>query len=163
MVDGEFADHLTSDSNDYECAGLELNEMWDINLEELDLNIELDDEDLILTENEIFHEESDLTFEVHECDWLSPFNINSGPQNIPEESEPYSIFIRYHDDEIIYLLVTETNLYNEQFVQSKSGVENLSRYVCARYWRPVASGDMKVFIVILLFMGLVRMPNYDMY
>lgn len=163
MAENGFEDILASDSDDDEFLGFELADLNDIDVAEIDPNdIEIDDEDLREIQREIYQEERDPSLEAYDCEWLTPYVQNSGPKNVPEESTPYEIFRLYFDDEIIDLLVTQTNLYYDQYIQTK-GLDNLPIFSRARSWRPVDFPEMKVFLAIVIFMGLVRMPNYDMY
>ena len=65
--------------------------------------------------------------------------------------------------EAIDLLVRQTNLYAEQFFREKGGMENLPASSPARLWKPINRHDMKAFIGIMLYMGMVRMPTYALY
>lgn len=44
------------------------------------------------------------------------------------DSTPYEIFSNIFDDEVINLLVTQTNLYYEQYLIEKGDVDNLPAY-----------------------------------
>jgi hypothetical protein len=166
MADGNFQDIIASDSDDSDFEGFEpvLPENGDIDLEIVDFNdIELDDADLQGIMNEIENEERNVFHNAYECEWLRNFDSQSGPNNIDEDSTPYDIFSKFFDNEVLVLLVEQTNLYYEQYLQSKGGLENLPPYARARSWKPVTVLEMKVFFAIILFQGMVRMPNYDMY
>ena len=63
-------------------------------------------------------------------------------------------------DNIIELLVTETNKYAEQFLEANREKRNNS-YL--KYWEPVSVNEMKKFIGIMLFMGIVYKPSIHMY
>jgi hypothetical protein len=67
------------------------------------------------------------------------------------------------DNEVLELLVEQTNLYYDQYLVAKGGIENLPTYSRFRSWTPVDMPEMKVFLAIILYQGLVRLPNYDMY
>ena len=162
MAANDYADIQVSDSDDEDFYGFNMDDIHDVDL--IDENVELDDQDELEIENEIYREERDPTFEAYEFGWLRQFDMNTvGPQNIPEDREPYDIYSMYFDNDILSVLVTETNLYYEQYIQSVGGVDNLPTHSRARKWRPVSVAEMKVFIALLLFMGLGKMQNYKMY
>ena len=54
------------------------------------------------------------------------------------------------------LLVTETNRYADQYMQSKPGT-----YPWAT--NPIAEPEMKAFVAIIIAMGIIRLPQYHMY
>lgn len=112
-------------------------------------------------EIDIRREERDSFLDAYESDWLRVFQNESGPKNFDDDSSPYDIFCRFFYAETIGLLVEQTNLYYEQFLVSKGGIVNLPRGSRARAWKPVTVPEMKVFLAFVLYMGLVRMPNYD--
>ena len=60
-------------------------------------------------------------------------------------------------------MVTETNRYAEQYFRSIGGVDNLKPSARARFWKPVNEVDIKAFLGLILYMGIVRLPNYELY
>lgn len=164
-MDGNgFQDILLSDSDDDEFQGFAPVDFENVELREVNPDdINLDDDDLEQIRNELEREEHDPSFEAYDCQWLRNFDVHSGPQNFDEESTPIDIFSHFFDNEVLDLLVTQTNLYYEQYIQMKGGVETLPAFARARSWTPVSVPELKVFIAVVLYMGLVRLPNYDMY
>lgn len=63
------------------------------------------------------------------------------------------------NDEISYIFIRETNMFYEQSVQGKGGIDNFPKSSRARDWKNVTPEEMKAFIGIVLYMGLVRLPN----
>jgi hypothetical protein len=164
MAENEFRDIAVSDSEDEVFEGFDPVDLDGVEFQEIDENdIELDDNDILEIGNQLDREEHDPTFEAYDCQWLKNFDEVSGPQNFDVDATPYEIFSTMFNEEVFSLLVEQTNLYYEQYLQTKGGLDNLPRFSRARAWRPVTVPEMKVFIAIVLYMGLVRLPNYDMY
>ena len=59
-------------------------------------------------------------------------------------------------DEVIYLLVIDTNAYYHEYINFK-GLHHLPKY--SRYkWTDVTTSEMKACPALVLYMGLVRLP-----
>ena len=67
-------------------------------------------------------------FEAYDSEWLQNFQTPSGPVNIEDETSPYDIFRMIFDDEVFDYLVQQTNLYYEQFLLAKGGIDNLPNH-----------------------------------
>ena len=66
----------------------------------------------------------------------------------------------YLTDQLMTLMVTETNRYADQFMQGEN--VNPNNYYL-RQWRPVTVLEMRKFLGILLLMGIIHKPNILMY
>ena len=62
---------------------------------------------------------------------------------------PFEFFEKFLPDDVIKLLVEQTNLYAQQCQ--------------TRYWNDVTCGEMKCFLGILLGMGVHRLPRFKLY
>lgn len=98
--------------------------------------------------------------------WLGDFTEMNGPRNfnplnIGQVTET-QIFSSIIDDQVIDLLVRETNRYAEQFFEAKPK-ETLPPSSLMRKWSPTNREEMKAFMGILLFMGYIKYPSYHMY
>ena len=157
-----FQDVFASDSEDSDFGGFE-----PVDLENADIvdvnNVELDDNDLDDILGEIEQEERDVFFEAYDSEWLQNFQTPSGPVNIEDETSPYDIFRMIFDDEVFDYLVQQTNLYYEQFLLAKGGIDNLPNHSRFRSWVPVNRDELKVFFAVILYQGLVRLPTYELY
>lgn len=81
---------------------------------------------------------------------------NPGPAVIlDEDSGPIDYFKLFLTDEIIQLMVIETNR-NAQQVFSSQRISRGSRFSS---WEPITKDDMGKFMGLLLWMGLVKMPS----
>ena len=60
-------------------------------------------------------------------------------------------------DDVVNLLVTETNRYAQQFKDDNPTNK------AATSWKPVNGATMKAFIAIILYMGMVKLPTLQMY
>ena len=72
---------------------------------------------------------------------------------------PIDCYRHFITDEIIHLMVRETNRYAEQHVQK----EKLTKRSKTLQWRPTTNEEMFRFLGIILEMGLVQMPEIDYY
>ena len=85
--------------------------------------------------------------------WLPTFTSNVGffyPNNDMSAASPIEFFYLFLDDEFWNLVVTQTNLYAEQF--SCTDISRNSRFVS---WKPVDITTIKKYIGLCLLMGLV--------
>ena len=96
--------------------------------------------------------------------WMSDFDEIDGPLIHDQASSVADI---YSDmltggnpggaDDVVEVLVTETNRYAQQFKDDNpTNPGGMS-------WNPVDRDTMKAFIAIILYMGLVRLPTLRMY
>lgn len=72
---------------------------------------------------------------------------------------PYDVYRQFLTDEILELMVTETNRYANQ----KLTIQPQSKHARVNNWIPTNVSEMKKFIGLLLYMGLVRMPKIQCY
>jgi len=67
---------------------------------------------------------------------------------------PLELFSLFYTDEVWDLLVAETNHY---------AGENFSTSCHARKWKNVTVQQMKAFVGILIMMGILQLPQLEMY
>ena len=72
---------------------------------------------------------------------------------------PIDCYRHFITDEIIHLMVRETNRYAEQHIQT----QKLTKRSKTLQWRPTTNEEMFRFLGIILEMGLVQMPEIDYY
>jgi hypothetical protein len=72
---------------------------------------------------------------------------------------PIDCYRHFITDEIIRLMVRETNQYAEQHIQT----QKLTKRSKALQWRPTTNEEMFSFLGIILEMGIVQMPEIDYY
>ena len=65
--------------------------------------------------------------------------------------------------DIVDMLVDETNRYYDQQMTKQGGVDSLPTHSRFRKFVNVSRGEMKAFIAIVLFMGLVRLATTTSY
>ncbi|XP_072043195.1 piggyBac transposable element-derived protein 4-like [Amphiura filiformis] len=87
------------------------------------------------------------------------FAHHVGPKIHTAEHSPWEIFSDILPRDAIQVIVRETNKYAEQQMRGS----NLGHYSRAHQWRPVDEDDINVFIGLVLFMGMVKLPAYDLY
>lgn len=121
------------------------------------------DDDTSSTEGYGVHDE---TIDVHSDSWETVSDTYVQPQDIaftavsginidfPIDTQPISIFSQFLTNEVIDLMVTETNRYAKQFL-IQSQLKPNSR---AHHWMQTNDIEMKKFLGLLLMMGLVNKP-----
>ena len=72
---------------------------------------------------------------------------------------PIDCYRHFVTDEIIGLMVRETNRYAEQYFQT----HEISRRLKLRQWNPSTDKEMMKFFGIIIEMGLVQMPKLKYY
>ena len=72
---------------------------------------------------------------------------------------PIDCYWHFITDEIISLMVHETNRYAQQHLQS----QELSKRSKTLQWKPTTREEMLKFLGIVIQMGLVQMPKVDYY
>ena len=80
----------------------------------------------------------------------APFTGNSKLNVEMDKSEPIDFFELFINDDFIKILVEQTNLYAQKCYET----DNLSAYSRGKKWRPVTLAEMKVFIALVISMGL---------
>ena len=127
------------------------------------------------TENNIDGSGSSGTKKLLETGGLSEWNQPAGKQKIFQctsdsingssdivpaaDSHPVNFFHLLVDDEVIQLMVDETNRNGQQVCSPGQNTPN-SRF---NYWRDTDKDEIKVFLGILLWMGLVCMSTIECY
>lgn len=87
---------------------------------------------------------------------IYPFVEHEEPNlNLPDDADEICYLSLFLDDAFYEDLVRETNNY-AKFCQTKAGKED-------KGWHEVNVDEMKVFIGILIYMGLVELPRATMY
>lgn len=88
------------------------------------------------------------------------FTGNSGLQiDVAEDITPFDAFTLFVDDEIINIIVVETNRYAEQKFNNNQ-TKSKSRMT---KWVPTDSEEIKKFLGLLIWMGLVRLGSIPSY
>ena len=80
----------------------------------------------------------------------------TGPENAVT---PYDVFRLFVTDELIDLIVTETNRFAEQCIQAT----HVTRRSRLTMWTPTNADEMRKFLGLLIVMGLVRKPRMELY
>lgn len=88
-----------------------------------------------------------------------PFTGQSGVQVDTQGFEPIDYFTLFINDDLVNYLVTETNLFAEQFICDN----NLKRRSRVHEWYPTNPKEMKEFLGITFLMGIIQKPNIQMY
>ncbi len=95
--------------------------------------------------------------------WLDDFGERAGVLRHGNDATPEDIFNSLFPAQAVQLIVNETNRYAEQYFASIGGKKNLPPFSKAKNWKDVTEEDIRAFIGLLLYMGLVRLPSYSMY
>ena len=73
-----------------------------------------------------------------------------------EGNQPHSFYVAFLTEEILQIIVDETNRYAEQYMQNR-------RSIRVDKWTPTDKNEMKRFFGLLIWMSLVKLPKYDAY
>lgn len=90
---------------------------------------------------------------------IAPFTGEEKLNVEMENDEPLSFLKLFVSDEFMEILVQQTNIYAGRRSQS----ENVSRNSRLKQWRPVNLAEMKVFLTIIISMGLVQKSDVQDY
>lgn len=146
MADAEFYELVgNSDSEDDDFFGFDPDDIGD----EMDRNFDLHD-DIDLNQDELvkieLEVENEMNREAHDprhganfSPWLKEFFEISGPRHVDLDGTESGIILTLLSDEVIDLLVRETNLYNAQFIEKSGGIDNLKQHAHARKWTNVSN------------------------
>lgn len=80
------------------------------------------------------------------------FTVSSPPQ-------PLELYEAYFDDELLDVIVAETNRYASQLLNSR----NLGKHSRFRKWFPVTREELRVCFSLLMLQGIVKKPNERLY
>lgn len=83
--------------------------------------------------------------------------INPNVASKLQGATPYDVYKHFIDKEVIDLLVTETNTYAQQTLTKSAS--NRGRGSRLNQWIDCNSCEMKTFLGIIMWMGLVKMPK----
>ncbi|PVH71393.1 hypothetical protein DL98DRAFT_381752, partial [Cadophora sp. DSE1049] len=98
---------------------------------------------------------TDVAFEPFECEALRSATATLPPDFLPS-SELYDYFTLFFTPTLLQIITTNTNRYaNQQRIKVKE--EN------TRQWRPLVLEELRVFIGVLIYMGVYEEPRFDMY
>jgi hypothetical protein len=89
------------------------------------------------------------------------FVDNCGPQN-EAQSEIHSakVFKMFFDEELMELIVRETNTYAAQKIQARSFIPLRSTM---RDWKPITTDEIYVLLAIFMLMGIIQKPTLRSY
>lgn len=77
-------------------------------------------------------------------------------ENVPENADVCTIFRLLVDDNVLDLMIKQTNIYAEQLITNNPG-GRMSR------WKPVNKEDMEKFLGIYLLTGIIKFPKLECY
>ncbi|XP_046988903.1 piggyBac transposable element-derived protein 4-like [Schistocerca americana] len=82
-----------------------------------------------------------------------------GPKHIPANATPIDFFNLFFSLQLFTIMVTETNRYARQVIQSM----HLSPNSRIKQWQPTTVAEMRAFIAVILNMGLIKKPTIFSY
>lgn len=89
------------------------------------------------------------------------FVDNCGPQNEAQsEIDGAKVFKMFFDEELMELIVRETNTYAAQKIQARSFIPLRSTM---RDWKPVTTDEIYVVLAIFMLMGIIQKPTLRSY
>lgn len=84
------------------------------------------------------------------------FTAETGPNhNLPPNSPEEDFFYLFFDDDFFALLASETNKYSAHVQKKNNKVD--------KAWKDVTVDEMKNYIGIVIYMGIVKLPTIKMY
>ncbi|KAJ8963793.1 hypothetical protein NQ314_005373 [Rhamnusium bicolor] len=89
-----------------------------------------------------------------------PFTANSGVQ-VNNLNSVLQIFENFFDNNIIDLIVTETNRFAIQYIAKNS--ETIKQQSRVRKWKQTDSNEIRTLIGLLILQGVCPKPEYKMY
>ncbi|XP_060085361.1 piggyBac transposable element-derived protein 4-like, partial [Ylistrum balloti] len=158
MAEDEFHDFVgNSDSEDEEFLGFNLDEIRDdIEQGDVDGEIKLNEDEIaeIMREvdEEMYREERDPTLDAYECNWLRDFTEQPGPRHIDENASEYDIFSKIVNEEIISLLMEETNILPAATAKGFTTLMSRDRFLNILAYFHAADNDLE---------PPRESPNYD--
>lgn len=120
--------------------------------------IESDTEDELDLENEDEHNIDDNEWSnniTQTAASVIPFEKTRNAVQI-EDNQPHSFYFAFLTEEILQIIVDETNRYAEQYMQNR-------RSTRLDKWTPTDKDEIKRFFGLLIWMGLVKLPKYESY
>lgn len=109
-------------------------------------------------------QESQLSQQEDPTSWLPEFDEDVGPTHF--YNEPVDVFMAFFDDELLDLIVEETNRYAEHCIRVKSSESQDGKLPPSsrlRAWTPTNITEVKAFLAIQISMGLCRQPTVEDY
>ena len=89
------------------------------------------------------------------------FFDNCGPQSEAQnETRCAKVFKMFFDDELVELIIRETNTYEAQKIQARNFIPLRSRM---RDWKPVTKDEMFVVLALFMLMGIIQKPTLRSY
>ncbi|KAE9534992.1 hypothetical protein AGLY_008284 [Aphis glycines] len=92
-----------------------------------------------------------ITYNPHNLD----IGINPDIINCMEDCAPIDFYTLFFDENVLDFLVSETNRYAHQIINSR----RLSKCCRLKKWTPIDRTEMRNFLGLIVWMGLVSMPN----
>ena len=160
VVDGGWQPHLTSDEES--SYDEEENDEESLTHVLHDLALEEDGEDSD-DEDRVSDDDNDATNNRGWTDYVGRhkpflFSDQGGMKTfIPPDCSPVDVFRLLIDDKVIYHIVCETNKYADQKI-AKITPKPYSRL---KKWSPTNSEEIKQFLGLLLWMGLVKLRSLE--
>lgn len=123
--------------------------------DEVSTSSESEDEDGWIEVNE----END---HLHRPNHSISFHELPGPKHCPvKDSPPSSYFKMFFTASLIDVIVKFTNKYGREFIVSNR--DKLKRHSRVQNWKPVTPAEIYAFIIVLINMGVKKMPTIESY
>ena len=92
-----------------------------------------------------------------DAEFMEEHGLDEDVTSLTEDNtiDPIDCYRHFITDEIIDLMVRETNRYAEQYFQTHK-ITSRSKF---RQWKPTTDQEMLKFLGIIIQMGLVQMPK----
>ena len=157
--------HMSFEETDTEDSASSLSEVSSLN-DDLDtMHLESDNSDEEVTDHEDDDEmDSHIWNEIEpesDAEFLEDHGLIEEVTSTSEDNtiNPIDCYRHFITDEIIDLMVRETNRYAQQYLQT----HEISRRSKFHQWKPTTNEEMLKFFGIIIEMGLVQMPKLKYY
>ncbi|XP_033095930.1 uncharacterized protein LOC117100372 isoform X2 [Anneissia japonica] len=94
---------------------------------------------------------------AYEYAWLGEYTENAGPRLHDVDSSIFDIFHHFIDDDMLQLMVRETNKYARKLILNAGNVDNSN----LKGWRDTDVNEVRAFIALILGLGMVRHGRYE--
>jgi hypothetical protein len=92
-----------------------------------------------------------------------PFDNQPGPNHSVVSEDPVDFIDIFISDEVIDLLVLETNRYAEDSIQKQRDAGRQKRRSRSLKWKPVDAEEMRRFLGLMFLTGMIHKPTLEQY
>ena len=131
--------------------------------DEAEEEIDGEEDENNLQQNYAWEEKNSFYFGLWTPRWLMQFRERSGPRNLPLNTslDPFQIFSLFFDDEMLDLIVRNSNIYAEYVIADLKARDSIPHYL--QGWVEIQKEELVCFLCIYIYIGIVKLPNLQDY